>query len=56
MSAHIEFNAGVHALGGVAIGILIAYSFNIQNPLLWVLILGALSILGHIYAALNGKK
>lgn len=56
MSNHPEFNATIHALGGVAVGILIMYTFNLQNPLMWVLGLASLSILGHLYAATNGRK
>ncbi len=56
MKKHPVYLATIHAIGGVAHGILIMYIFNLQNPLLWVLVLGAISIGGHLYAATNGKK
>lgn len=56
LGSHPEFNATIHALGGVAVGILIMYYFNLQSPLTWAIVLGAISLLGHLYAFLNGKK
>ena len=56
MKKHPSYHATIHAIGGVAVGILIMYLFNLQNPLIWVLILGSLSIGGHLYAFLNGNK
>ncbi len=56
LTAHPEFNATIHALGGVSVGILIMYYFKIQDPLTWGIFLGALSILGHLWAASKGKK
>ncbi len=56
LSAHPEFNASIHALGGVSVGILVMFYFKLQNPLTWVIVLAVISILGHLYAASNGKK
>ena len=56
MKKHPVYHATIHAIGGVAVGILIMYVFNLQNPLIWVLILGSLSIGGHLYAFLKVKK
>jgi hypothetical protein len=53
LSNHPEFNATIHALGGVSVGIVIMYAFKLQNPLMWVIVLGIISILGHLYAASN---
>lgn len=55
MKKHPVYHATIHSIGGVAVGILIMYIFNLQNPLLWVLILGAVSVGGHLYAATNRK-
>ncbi len=56
MKKHPVYHATIHAIGGVAVGILIMYAFNVRNPLLWVLLLGSISIGGHLYASLRGKK
>ncbi len=50
MKKHPAYNAIVHALGGMAIGILITYPFVGPHPLRWALILSAIALLGHIYA------
>ncbi len=56
MKKHPIYHASLHGIGGIAVGILTMYVFNLQNPLLWVFVLGAISIGGHLYAATNGKK
>lgn len=56
MKKHPVYHATIHAIGGIAVGIFIMYSFNLQNPLVWVLILGSISIGGHLYAFLKEKK
>ncbi len=56
MKKHPVYHATIHAIGGVAVGILIMYVFNLQNPLIWVIVLGSLSIGGHLYAAANEGK
>ncbi len=56
MKKHPVYHATIHAIGGIAVGILIMYVFNLQNPLMWVVILGAISIGGHLYAMFSGKK
>lgn len=56
MKKHPVYHATTHAIGGVAVGILIMYIFNLQNPLMWVIVLGAISIGGHLYAALSENK
>ena len=56
MKKHPVYHATVHAIGGIAVGILIMHVFNLQNPLFWVIILGAISIGGHLYAFLKGNK
>jgi hypothetical protein len=56
MKKHPVYHATIHAIGGVAIGILIMYLFNLQNPLIWVIVLGSLSIGGHLFAIIGGKK
>lgn len=56
MKKYPEYNAIVHAIGGMAVGILIMYRFNLQKPLMWVIVLGSLSLAGHLYAFLKAKK
>ena len=56
MKKHPVYHASIHAIGGIGVGILIMYFFNLQNPLMWALILISISIVGHLYAFLNGKK
>lgn len=53
---HAEFNAVIHALGGIAIGILIASPLANPHPLRWAFVFASVSILGHLYALWNGKK
>lgn len=48
---HPRFNAIIHGLGGIAIGILITHPFVDPHPLQWAAVFGGLSILGHIYIA-----
>lgn len=47
-SKHVEYNAFVHVLGGVGLGIIIA-GFTFPYQVNWALGLLALSILGHLY-------
>lgn len=56
MKKHPAYHATLHGLGGIAVGILIMYLFNLRNPLIWVIVLGSISIGGHLYASLGGKK
>lgn len=49
-SKHPAYNATVHAIGGAAIGILITSPIVNPHPIRWALVLGAISILGHLYA------
>lgn len=50
LANHIEFNAAIHLLGGVSLGILIASPLTFPHPVRWALFFLALSLLGHIYA------
>lgn len=45
---HVEYNALVHVLGGIGLGIIIA-GLTFPNQVNWALGLLALSILGHLY-------
>lgn len=56
LSNHPEFNATTHAMGGIAVGILVMYAFKIGDPVTWVVVLALLSVAGHIYAASKGKR
>ncbi len=50
MKKHPEYNAAVHAIGGVGIGLLIAYPVAGIHPVRWGVAFLILSILGHLYA------
>lgn len=50
MKKHPEYNAGVHAIGGVGIGILIAYPVAGIHPVRFGIAFLILSLLGHLYA------
>ncbi len=52
---HPEYNALVHGLGGIAIGILITSPFINPHPVRWGLIFAGLSILGHLYTLVAEK-
>jgi len=54
-SNHVEFNALVHVIGGIGLGILIALPFAFPHPVRWALVLLGISLLGHIYT-LTVKK
>ena len=45
---HVEYNAFVHVLGGIGLGIIVA-GFTFPDQVNWALGLLALSILGHLY-------
>lgn len=47
---HAGFNALVHMLGGLGVGIIIATPVAYPHPVRWGLILLGLSFLGHLYA------
>lgn len=53
--AHPEYNAMVHGLGGIAIGILIAGPLIYPHPIRWALVFGGLSVVGHLFT-LSAKK
>ena len=55
-SKHPEFNATIHALGGIGIGIIVANPLAKPHPVRWGLIFMALSLFGHVYAMLSGKR
>jgi len=50
MSKHPAFNASVHAIGGVGIGILIASPIIGEHPVRWGITLMVIALLGHVYA------
>jgi len=52
---HPEYNALVHALGGIAIGILIAEPLIFPHPIRWALIFAGLGIAGHLYTLVAKK-
>ncbi|MGH7246407.1 MAG: hypothetical protein ACREGI_05760 [Candidatus Levyibacteriota bacterium] len=52
---HVEYNALVHVLGGIGLGILIASPFAFPHPVRWALTLLGLSLLGHLYVLFQRK-
>lgn len=48
MRAHPWYNASVHAIGGIAVGVLITYPF-ISNPVKVGVLLLVVATLGHIF-------
>lgn len=52
-SKHVEFNAAVHAVGGIGVGILIAGPMANPHPVRWAAVFLIISLVGHLYA-LNG--
>ncbi|MEK7065382.1 MAG: hypothetical protein AAB961_00170 [Patescibacteria group bacterium] len=52
---HVEYNAFIHVLGGVGLGILLASPLAFPHPVRWAVVLLGISLLGHLYAV-TGKK
>ena len=50
MKKHPEYNATVHAIGGVGVGILIASPVAGTHPVRFGLAFLLVSVLGHVYA------
>ncbi len=55
LKLHAEFNAFIHALGGIGVGILIASPLANPHPVRWALVFLGISLAGHLYA-LGAKK
>lgn len=53
MSKHPHYNAGVHWLGGIGLGFLLAYPLAGQHPVRWGVAFLALSLLGHLKASME---
>jgi len=52
---HVEYNAVVHVLGGIGLGILIASPLAQPHPIRWALIFITISIAGHLYTVMAKK-
>ncbi len=50
---HSWYNATIHVVAGVGIGILITYPFIGAHPVRWGVILLTVGILGHLYPLLK---
>ena len=48
---HPAYTATVHAVGGIGVGVLIARDVAGDHPVRFALVLIALALLGHLYAA-----
>ncbi len=55
LSKHPEYNATIHALGGLGVGILIASPMAHPHPVRWGVVFLLLSVAGHIYAGFAKK-
>lgn len=53
---HIDFNATIHFIGGIGIGILVASPFAFPHPVRWGLVFLMISVAGHFYAATTKQK
>jgi hypothetical protein len=49
-SHHVEYNAAVHTLGGIGLGILLASPIADPHPVRWGIALLLISLAGHFYA------
>ena len=47
---HPMYNATIHAIGGLGVGILIGSSIVGIHPISWGIALIVISLLGHVYA------
>jgi hypothetical protein len=52
---HSHFNAVVHLVTGIGIGIFITYPVIGAHPLRWALGFLAVGVLGHLYPLIAGK-
>jgi len=52
---HGHFNAVVHLVVGIGIGIFITYPFVGAHPLRWTIIFLGIGILGHLYPLVGEK-
>ena len=53
LAKHVEYNAAIHVLGGIGLGIIIASPYADPHPIRWALILLGLSLFGHLFTILN---
>ncbi len=52
---HTEYNAIVHAIGGIGVGILIASPLIDPHPVRWGLTLLVIAVAGHLYPLMAEK-
>lgn len=55
LGKHVEYNAFIHVLGGIGLGIILASPLTYPHPVRWALVLLGLSLAGHFYA-ITAKK
>jgi hypothetical protein len=53
---HIDYNATIHFIGGIGIGILIASPLAFPHPVRWAFVFLMISVAGHFYAATTKGK
>ncbi len=54
--SHVTFNAAVHMLAGVGLGILVTYPLVGAHPMRWGWLFLGLGIAGHLYPLLINKR
>lgn len=54
-SAHPMYNATIHAIGGMAIGVLIARPLDSGHPVQLAAIFAAIAIIGHLVPLFTKK-
>lgn len=52
LGAHAEYNAFIHVISGIGIGILITYPLVGPHPIRWAVVFLTIGVLGHLYPLL----
>lgn len=55
LGAHAEYNAFIHVLSGIGMGILITYPLIGEHPIRWAVVFLTVGVLGHLYPLVAGK-
>lgn len=50
LKKHPAYNASIHALGGLGVGMIVASTIASSHIVLWGMALIVVSLLGHLYA------
>lgn len=55
LGAHAEYNAFIHCVSGIGLGILITYPLVGSHPIRWAVVFLTVGVLGHLYPLVAGK-